>query len=261
MRNSMNNTLLKLVFALLLFAGLSTEAIAQTDQLWTRSSEDRLLLFQKNARKNTPQQERIFKLNLELLKHKLSKANRIGATQRRKSSSTSIPFPDKNGKLHDYEVYELPLLAPGLQEKFPDIRSYIGKSTKAPYHTIRFSIGTSGLHLMKFTTDGDSEFIDPYTKDGLSYTVYAKSELPQTEGIKECLVKEKKHPGKKQPGAGSYCRRRQTQNFSFGFIVYRAIRSISFNGTKHSGIGNRSRKKSSCTLCHEYQYDTCQWYF
>lgn len=191
MRNSMNNTLLKLVFALLLFAGLSTEAIAQTDQLWTRSSEDRLLLFQKNARKNTPQQERIFKLNLELLKHKLSKANRIGAAQRRKSSSTSIPFPDKNGKLHDYEVYELPLLAPGLQEKFPDIRSYIGKSTKAPYHTIRFSIGTSGLHLMKFTTDGDSEFIDPYTKDGLSYTVYAKSELPQTEGIKECLVKEK----------------------------------------------------------------------
>lgn len=191
MCNSMNNTLVKIVFILLLITGLSWDVTAQTDKLWTQSSEDRLLLFQKNARKTTPQQERIFQLNLEMLKRKLSKVGKIGETHRRKSTAVSIPFPDKNGKLQNYEIYELPLLAPELQEKFPDIRSYIGKSSKPPYNTIRFSIGTTGLHLMKFTTNGDSEFIDPYTKDGLNYTVYAKSELPITDRTKECLVKEK----------------------------------------------------------------------
>ena len=186
----MTQTQLKIVFALLFCMGVYMEASAQTNQLWTQSSEDKLLLFQKNARKTTPQQERIFRLNLDLLKSRLNKVQPIGGKQQKKASLVSIPFPDKNGKLHNFEVWELPLLSSELQEKFPNVRSYIGKKLSPPYNTIRFSLGTTGLHVMNFTLTGDTEFIDPYTKDGLSYTVYSKNELPQRDRSKVCLVKE-----------------------------------------------------------------------
>lgn len=125
----MTQTQLKIVFALLFCMGVYMEASAQTNQLWTQSSEDKLLLFQKNTRKTTPQQERIFRLNLDLLKSRLNKVQPIGGKQQKKASLVSIPFPDKNGKLHNFEVWELPLLSSELQEKFPNVRSYIGKKT------------------------------------------------------------------------------------------------------------------------------------
>ena len=68
-----------------------------------------------------------------------------------------------------------------LQDKYLDIRTYVGKSTSNPTNTIRFSITPYGLHTMSFRAGHGTEFIDPYTKDSNAYIVYSKRNLAKID--------------------------------------------------------------------------------
>ena len=46
------------------------------------------------------------------------------------------------------------------------------------------------MHGLRFLKNGESEYIDPYTKDGVSYTIYAKKDVEPADKILECKVKE-----------------------------------------------------------------------
>jgi gliding motility-associated-like protein len=162
---------------------------AQTNPIWTETTSANLLLFQKNAKTTKQTNERIYKLDLKALKGLLqySQNNNRRAF---KKSDILIPFPNKKGKFQTYKVVEVSTLAPELQKKYPNIKSYRGISNDSLQTKITFSLSTLGLHFMKFQKNGNSEFIDPYTKDAITYKVYTKSDLDFDSVKKECQVLE-----------------------------------------------------------------------
>tara|TARA_B100000809_G_scaffold252838_2_gene288047 strand:- start:33956 stop:37279 length:3324 start_codon:yes stop_codon:yes gene_type:complete len=167
-----NKGILYLIVISLFNYGLSS---AQNDKLWSEETSSDLLLFQKNAKHVTHKKERICRLNVPLFKKKLQESHQ---KSRSKKSKLIIPFPDQNGILRNYIVTEASTFSPELQIKYPSIRSYIGVSDDSLKTVVRFSMSNFGLNLMKLSEDGNSEFIDPYTKDALTYSIYSKKDLP-----------------------------------------------------------------------------------
>ena len=128
-------------------------------------------------RASVPSQYQLFQLNLQALKTQLANAPLRG---NKLSSHVVMQFPDGNGQLKDFKIYEAPVMQPGLSAKYPGMKSYVGQGVDNPSETIRFSITQYGLHIMLFTDEGTS-YTDPYTKDGLTYITYKRAAVtPRT---------------------------------------------------------------------------------
>ncbi|WP_284459957.1 reprolysin-like metallopeptidase [Chryseobacterium sp.] len=82
-----------------------------------------------------------------------------------------ISLPAANGKLERFQVWEFSNMAPELQAKFPDIKSYVGTGIEDPSVYLRFSLSPVGFSSM-ITRSGISEFIEPYTEDRTVYAVF-----------------------------------------------------------------------------------------
>jgi len=102
-----------------------------------------------------------------------------------------ISIPNVEGKLEQFRVWELSNMAPELQEKHPDIRSYVGSSIEDPSAYLRFSISPQGVSTMVIRS-GKSEYIEPMTADGKTYIVFDRSmrKAASQDDHFECMVKE-----------------------------------------------------------------------
>lgn len=128
-------------------------------------------------RASIPSQYYLFQLDLAVLKTQLANAPLRSS---KLSSQVVVQFPDGNGQLKNFKVYEAPVMQDGLSAKYPDMKSYVGQGTDNPAEVIRFSITRYGLHTMLHTGEGTA-YTDPYTKDGLTYISYKRSAVtPRT---------------------------------------------------------------------------------
>ena len=172
--NIRNSCLLFVLF----FLNLSISG-QSTDELWIKSTEKDKSSFKNYKRKTLPSKFNEYQLNINLLKGKLEKApKRKGINSK---SSTLISFPDANGKLEQYEVFEASIMEEELQKKNPSIRSYIGKGINNSNSIIRFSVTPMGLHAMILKDNESTMFIDPNRRNDDSYLVYSKNNLPEVE--------------------------------------------------------------------------------
>lgn len=176
-------------FSLLTLLSLFVFSIgsAQTENLWTEEDTVNLLLFQKNTKTALPKTKKIYRLDLQQLKGQLQNTT-VSKNKSLKNSEIILPFPDKEGHFQNYKITEASTLSPELQLKYPNIKSYIGISNDSLKTIIRFSLSNLGLHSMKLTSSGNSEFIDPYTKDALTYSVYSKSDIEFSKADYVCNV-------------------------------------------------------------------------
>jgi len=99
-------------------------------------------------------------------------------------------IPDPTGRMLPFDVIREQTMAPGLEEKFPGIRSFIGKGITDPTLRLRLETGPKGVTAMVFAS-GDSTFlIDPYS--GLSKTeyqvYYRKDVIPDPKKPFQCLT-------------------------------------------------------------------------
>ncbi len=139
---------------------------------WAATSN---LASKKLKERNTqPTDYKLYSLNLDGIKNALSSAPQRFSND----ESLVLKLPTSNGKMVDYVVQEAPVMAPELQAKFPDIRSYIGYQKDNTSNTVRFSVTpTDGLNAMYF--DGwDVSYLDTYTDDKSTYMVYKRENLP-----------------------------------------------------------------------------------
>jgi subtilisin-like proprotein convertase family protein len=88
-----------------------------------------------------------------------------------KDKGVIISLPTASGKLERFQVWEFSNMAPELQAKFPDIRSYVGTGVEDPTVYLRFSNSPVGFSSM-ITRSGISEFIESYTEDRTVYAVF-----------------------------------------------------------------------------------------
>ena len=57
-----------------------------------------------------------------------------------------------------------------------------------PSSIIRFSVTPFGLHTMTLSSKQGTQYIDPYTKNGINYIVYSKRDLPVIDDGFRCGV-------------------------------------------------------------------------
>ncbi|KQR90853.1 hypothetical protein ASG01_14920 [Chryseobacterium sp. Leaf180] len=146
----------------------------------------------KNIRENLkprwtkPNEFALYSLDVSKLKNELKNAPmRLSGNE-----SLTVKFPAADGSFKEYIVQEAPIMEEGLQNQFPDIRSYVGWQKSHPENSIRFSITPeTGINIMYF--DGwEISYLDPYTQDHSTYIFYKRKDLPKNDRLFECHVED-----------------------------------------------------------------------
>lgn len=151
---------------------------------WTQTDEDRIADLEKLDRNTLVTRYEIYQLNFEGLKNALSTApDRDSGLD----SNLILSFPNADGRLMDYKVYEASIMHPELSARHPNIKSYVGVGLQDRTATIRFSTTIFGFHGMIFSGPTGTAYIDPYTKDLNKYIVYFKKNTVATTSF-ECLT-------------------------------------------------------------------------
>lgn len=177
-----NNYLIKITTIVIAFLSLNL-ASQNSNQLWTSVSETKAKQTEQVLRKIELKTEKFFQLNIEGLKSALQNVG-----NRENTGNTVISFPNSEGKLNRYKVFEASVMAPELQAQYPNMRSYAGQGIDNPTEIIRFSITPKGFHAMFLGTAKGTQFIDPFSVEGDIYTVYSKKNLRARNFDFECGV-------------------------------------------------------------------------
>ena len=170
----------------LLVIGMLTSCIsfAQTDQLWSSTfAKSNSEIIENKTSLLSP---KIYALDFNGLKNALAKApKRLSVGEK---SEIIISFPNSEGKMENFKVRENSNFDPALSAKYPDIKSYVGDGLDNSNSTIYFSISSLGLSSMEIYGNKSAVFIEPYTKDLLTYAVYKKSDKKSDLNPFECSV-------------------------------------------------------------------------
>ena len=142
------------------------------NSLWQSITENDVRLQAKEVRVAMPELYELYHLDLNRFKTDLQQAPaRFTAF-----SEVVILLPGYQGKLQRFRLYEAPIFAKGLQEKYPDIRSYLGQGIDDPTATARISYSPyTGIHAMILSAQHPTVYIDPYTKDKETYIQYDRN--------------------------------------------------------------------------------------
>ncbi|EAZ96649.1 hypothetical protein FBBAL38_04480 [Flavobacteria bacterium BAL38] len=153
---------------------------------WTKTSEDKLKSNEKMDRDVHPSRSQLFHLDFSAFKELLLSAPMENATL---SSNLIVQFPDFEGNLKNYKVFEAPVMEKELSDKFPSIRSYSAQGIDDPTSTLRFSITHFGLHVMSLSGKMGTYYIDTYTKDLNNYIIYSRKDVQKARTF-GCFVQD-----------------------------------------------------------------------
>lgn len=168
----------------LILTVLSLSMYAQQNQ-WSKASEKSM--GQLRERGSRVSEFELFNLNKETLKNQLSQAGN------RDSSSNSkgffIKFPNEMGSFDTYEVLESTNMHPDLQNRYADIKSYMGVKVDDPLSTVRFTFDPYfGLNA-SFKNIKGMYYLESYTKDNNIYILYNRKNAVSKNNF-NCLVDE-----------------------------------------------------------------------
>jgi subtilisin-like proprotein convertase family protein len=177
----MKKNLLISIFALLLLAN----SYAQ-NSLWRSTSAEKISNLPLTNRESFPLEYKLFSLDFVAMKAQL-----LAAPSRDSNnglvSSAIIQFPNSEGQLENFRVYEASVMHPDLAARYQDIQSYVGQGIEDPTASISISTTIFGFHAMVLSGKKPTMYIDTYTQDLNNYIVYEKSQL-RTSITRACLV-------------------------------------------------------------------------
>lgn len=103
-------------------------------------------------------------------------------------SSAIVYFPDGNGGMERFRIYEASVMDPELASRYPEIKSYAGQGVDDPSAVIRFSISPLGLQAMRRAGNKPTMFIEPVSADRTMYSVYSRADKKAAFTRFECTV-------------------------------------------------------------------------
>jgi hypothetical protein len=164
---------------------MSTIMWSQDSVLWQkqRTSANKILKESHQTLKTY----HTFGLNADALRQSLT-----GVAQRNQfsvSSNTILYFPNSEGKLERFSIKEASIMHPDLQERFPEIRSYVGQGVDDASSVLRFSISPEGFNGMILSPKGNT-FIEPLGKNSDTYIVFNREDRINYNDDFECEVSE-----------------------------------------------------------------------
>ena len=158
-----------------------------SQQLWTKAYKEKITQQKKEifgARTN-PKEYVLMNLDVERFKNTLASVQSKSITP-----SKTIELPNSDGLLKRFSIEETSYLASGLAEKFPMIKSYSARGIDDASASAKISIGADGVHVIVFSTNKSTLYIDPYTKDKQEYIIYKKSSVSTPKNNFECKVED-----------------------------------------------------------------------
>ncbi len=160
------------VFALTLSAcaGLN----AQSNSYWNDVSLSEVQ--SSGERAIVPEKYRVLTLSLTEIRNVLYSAPQEKDVYAGNSNTVLyLPLPD--GGFGSFRIVDSPVMEKGLADKYPDMRTYLGKGIDDPYATVRLDITPAGFHAMIMTVS-EMIFIDPFAKgDTYNYISYFKRDF------------------------------------------------------------------------------------
>lgn len=171
---------------LLLITLISTSLVfAQSSSLWTKQIH-RSNVMVKASKQNLPKTQ-TFGLNMTGLKQSLANVPQRKAMNNG-SSNVVLSFPNDQGVFESFRIAEASTMSPELQERFPDIRSYVGQGIDDPSAVIRFSVSPLGFQSMRLSANQPATFIEAYSQDLTQYTAYKRADRLDYNDDFECQV-------------------------------------------------------------------------
>ncbi|HEX8270932.1 MAG TPA: zinc-dependent metalloprotease family protein [Flavobacterium sp.] len=162
---------------------ISSFSFAQQKPIWKSAVKKTDAVVFEN--KTTITNPRLFELDVNQLRQQLADSpKRFGAKQ----SNVIVSFPNADGQPEQFRVMESSNMDPALAARFPEIKSYVGQGVDNPASTIYFSLSPLGLQTMTINADRSAIFIEPYTTDLSTYTVFKKSDKAASLNKFECKV-------------------------------------------------------------------------
>ncbi len=157
------------------------------------SAQQKNPLWKSSTRANAPVLEsrmqlptaHLFDLDVNALKSSLT-----ASPQRSGKAVTSVEvaLPNADGQMERFKVYENSTMDPALQARYADIRSYVGYGIDNPTSTAYFSVSPLGFKGMTLNADKPAVFIEPFSQDLQTYSVYKKSDKKADLSRFECTV-------------------------------------------------------------------------
>lgn len=121
-----------------------------------------------------PSKYRIYQLQVQQMKSLLASASADA------SSVVVISLPTPNGGLRDFKVWETPIMAQGLADRYPQIKNYTAVAVDDASVTAKVNFTVFGFDAMVYN-GVNTYLVDPYTKsDDRYYFCYYKRDYPLT---------------------------------------------------------------------------------
>ncbi|SDE85387.1 zinc-dependent metalloprotease [Epilithonimonas hungarica] len=160
----------------------SLAGIAQTGKLWKKTTFSNRSAVEENLQ--SLKNPSLYALDHTALKSALQRAPK---SIDHVNSKIILSFPNSEGEFEDFRIYEKSNFEPALQEKYADIRSYVGESVFGD-SKIYFSVSQFGLSTMEMRSDRTVDIIEPYTADLSSYVVFKRTDDKGIAKEFECKV-------------------------------------------------------------------------
>jgi len=107
-----------------------------------------------------------------------------------------LPFPD--GTLHRFAVTRVPVLAPALAARYPQIQTYAGRSLTDPTISVRLETTPAGLHAQVLTPTGALSVLADPAAGNRHY-----QSRPSAPGGFECQALQVPGPARRGPGSAA----------------------------------------------------------
>ena len=154
---------------------------AQSDKFWKKhdATKGKITPNVTATRESFPKKFDLYELNIDELRSTL-----FASLTNKSSQKTIITLPNVDGQIEEFEMYEASNFDAELQARFPEIRAYSGKGITDKLATLKLSISPQGIQTMIFRANKPAEFMEPYSADRKTYSVYYsqrnKGSLPFT---------------------------------------------------------------------------------
>lgn len=159
---------MKKLLLLVAFSLFFTQMNAQKGSVWTKISKSETTSLSRVRPLKNADGEQYFTVDVNLLKQSLANV----ATKFSGQAGVEVIFPNTDGNMESFLVWENSNMDPALQVQFPDIRSYRGAGVTDPTATISFSVAPIGIQTMVFRADKDAEFIEAFDKKASTYVLF-----------------------------------------------------------------------------------------
>jgi hypothetical protein len=165
---------------LLALIGAIPQASAQSGRYW--SPLETSIVSIGGKRILVPTRAFYFRVDTAAIKEVLGQLS-VGTLGDLAASRKVVEFPMPDGALRGFRALQTPVMPPGLQARYPMVRTYSGVAVDDPHVKVKFDLTPAGLHAMVLGTTGGDVFIDPVAMgDNVLHQAYFKKDLPLPAG-------------------------------------------------------------------------------